>query len=396
MPQNSAASSDPDSSPGANENTITAAAPGRICLFGEHQDYLGLPVIAMAVDRDFRIEFTPNESTRVFTIHTPDLPDRPPQQLDIAAAAPRSDDDYCWGIGQTLLEEGFTFECGGDAIFRSNIPFRAGCSSSSAMSAAWMRLLIEIGEHPQRDDYIQDPERVAYLVYKGEKEKFQGAGGMMDQYSCYLGGLLYVYPAGYPGAPPVAESRSYGVEMLDLPDMSGVILIDSGQPKDTQGILASVGDRARSAVESAAQNLQGFSLPTIPLDQYTAAQTAVPEPARTIVRDHLINRDLCQEGIAMLRSGRPDPQRLGAMLNEEHRILSQTLGIATPLIDEIQQICNDAGALGGKINGSGGGGTLFCYAPEPEMHKKVTETLVDRGIRHFPVVKSDGARILPG
>ena len=23
--------------------------PGRICLFGEHQDYLGLPVIAMAI-----------------------------------------------------------------------------------------------------------------------------------------------------------------------------------------------------------------------------------------------------------------------------------------------------------------------------------------------------------
>ena len=25
------------------------STPGRICLFGEHQDYLGLPVIAMAI-----------------------------------------------------------------------------------------------------------------------------------------------------------------------------------------------------------------------------------------------------------------------------------------------------------------------------------------------------------
>ena len=25
--------------------------PGRICLFGEHQDYLGLPVIAMAISK---------------------------------------------------------------------------------------------------------------------------------------------------------------------------------------------------------------------------------------------------------------------------------------------------------------------------------------------------------
>ncbi|MDC0235199.1 galactokinase family protein, partial [Candidatus Marinimicrobia bacterium] len=28
---------------------LEISTPGRICLFGEHQDYLGLPVIAMAI-----------------------------------------------------------------------------------------------------------------------------------------------------------------------------------------------------------------------------------------------------------------------------------------------------------------------------------------------------------
>ena len=28
---------------------LEVSTPGRICLFGEHQDYLGLPVIAMAI-----------------------------------------------------------------------------------------------------------------------------------------------------------------------------------------------------------------------------------------------------------------------------------------------------------------------------------------------------------
>ena len=38
---------------------VISSAPGRICLFGEHQDYLGLPVIAMAVDLRFYIEYEP-------------------------------------------------------------------------------------------------------------------------------------------------------------------------------------------------------------------------------------------------------------------------------------------------------------------------------------------------
>ncbi len=29
---------------------IRVTAPGRICLFGEHQDFLGLPIIACAID----------------------------------------------------------------------------------------------------------------------------------------------------------------------------------------------------------------------------------------------------------------------------------------------------------------------------------------------------------
>lgn len=373
--------------------SITAVAPGRICLFGEHQDYLGLPVIAMAIDRDFRIEFTADPNSQVFRIHTPDLLDSGVQTLDIHAPHPRSNDDYCWGIGQALLDEGFTFPHGGDAIFRSTIPFRAGCSSSSAMSAAWMRLLIEIGEHPERDSYLNDPERVAYLVYKGEKEKFSGAGGMMDQYSCYVGGLLYVYPGGYPGTP--ATPNRFGVEHLDF-DLEHIILIDSGQPKDTQGVLSRASDRARAAVDAAVSAMPGFALPTADTAGFPGESGQVPAEERQIVQDHLINRDLCTEGIAMLRSGRLDAARLGAMLNEEHRILSQTVGISTPIIDDLQAACNAAGALGGKINGSGGGGTLFCYAPDAPARQNISQILDERSIRHYSVRKSSGARILRG
>ena len=39
---------------------IISKAPGRICLFGDHQDYLDLPVIACSIDRMMQLEAIEN------------------------------------------------------------------------------------------------------------------------------------------------------------------------------------------------------------------------------------------------------------------------------------------------------------------------------------------------
>ena len=39
---------------------ILSTAPGRVCLFGDHQDYLELPVIACAIDRMMQIDAEEN------------------------------------------------------------------------------------------------------------------------------------------------------------------------------------------------------------------------------------------------------------------------------------------------------------------------------------------------
>ena len=41
---------------------MISKAPARICLFGDHQDYLGLPVIACAIDKYIIVEGKPNHS----------------------------------------------------------------------------------------------------------------------------------------------------------------------------------------------------------------------------------------------------------------------------------------------------------------------------------------------
>ena len=47
-------------------------APGRICLFGDHQDYLGLPIIACAIDLFIEVSAISNES-EMFHLVMPDL-----------------------------------------------------------------------------------------------------------------------------------------------------------------------------------------------------------------------------------------------------------------------------------------------------------------------------------
>jgi galactokinase len=42
---------------------IKIATPGRICFFGDHQDYLGLPVIAGTINRYIHIKAKPIQSS---------------------------------------------------------------------------------------------------------------------------------------------------------------------------------------------------------------------------------------------------------------------------------------------------------------------------------------------
>ena len=51
---------------------MEVSTPGRICLFGEHQDYLGLPVIAMAISLRVNIVGEKRKDRKII-IHKPDL-----------------------------------------------------------------------------------------------------------------------------------------------------------------------------------------------------------------------------------------------------------------------------------------------------------------------------------
>ena len=342
---------------------ITVSAPGRLCLFGEHQDFLGLSVIACAVDVDIKISGTPRRDTR-FVIDMPDI--NSADEFDTAGEVPyRERRDYIRSATNVVNRNGLEFACGYDCRIRGTIPINAGASSSSALTVAW----ISFSYATQTGKLPDDREVIARLAHLAEVVEFGEPGGMMDHYTSALGGLLYI------------DCRS-PITVDALPaQLDGFVLGDSLQPKDTTGTLAT----SRSAVEAGLSvlrsRIRNFSFRTASLDEVEPHLREMSEDSRKRIVGNFHNRDLCQQGRQLLSQPEVDAAELGRLLLEHHRHLRDGIGVSTPKLDRLVDASMEAGALGGKVNGSGGGGCMFAYAPGRQQEvKKAIDAAGGRGI----------------
>ena len=103
------------------------------------------------------------------------------------------------------------------------------------------------------------------------------------------------------------------------------------------------------------------------------------------------NRDITYEALEFLRNERVDEQAFGTLLAEHQTILRDVLQISTPKINRMLDAAMNAGALGGKINGSGGGGCMFAYAPD--RAGEVAEAITKAGGKAHIVRCDEGTRV---
>jgi len=102
-------------------------------------------------------------------------------------------------------------------------------------------------------------------------------------------------------------------------------------------------------------------------------------------------RDLACEAKNAVLSGNFD--ELGNLMDHGWKLKKElTCKISCNGIDEIYKAARKAGALGGKITGSGGGGFLLLYCPE-ENKNKVREALI--GLKELPFdLEPDGSKVI--
>jgi D-glycero-alpha-D-manno-heptose-7-phosphate kinase len=124
--------------------------------------------------------------------------------------------------------------------------------------------------------------------------------------------------------------------------------------------------------------------------------------------------EVAKSTIENLATRHVELERMGAMVDEAMRVLTQpTVPIAefgrllhesweakrrlsdrisTTQIDEMYNAARDAGALGGKLMGAGGGGFMLLFVP-PELQSKVRSRLAK--LVHVPFeFESDGSRVV--
>jgi len=98
--------------------------------------------------------------------------------------------------------------------------------------------------------------------------------------------------------------------------------------------------------------------------------------------------DLVDDAQKILTDKNADLDDFGRMLDHTWKLKRQTGGaITTNSIDELYQRGIEAGALGGKLLGAGGGGFLVFYV-QPEKKKAVKEAMKD--LLYVPFHFEDG------
>jgi galactokinase len=260
-----------------------------------------------------------------------------------------------------------------DCEVTSTIPIAAGLSSSSALVVAWLGLLNSIGK------LSFSPEEIAQFAFEAEVLEFKEAGGMMDHYTSVLGGLLSI---DFSQSPPLIEK---------LPAYLGDIVIgDSLQKKkDTVGDLMRLKAEFNEGSAFIKDKLPSFNLNTISFEE--AQEILESESCSKLILSAIKNRDITNRAKKLLRIKTPDPKTIGSLINMEHQLLRDELERSTPKIEKMINTALDAGALGCKINGSGGGGCMIAYAPG--YSNEVAEAISAAGGKIYHVQIDSGFRV---
>jgi len=293
---------------------VTSSAPGKVYLFGEHAVVYGEPAVPCAIER--RVRVTAREIDEGLRIHATDL------QLDGFTVEYSGDGESRPDIdvAEPLVEAGMGYinesvaqardaadasDAGFEITVEGEIPLGAGLGSSAALVVAGIDAATrELGTELSAAE-------IADRAYQVEHEVQDGQASRADTFCSAMGGAVRV--------------EGDDCRQIDGVDTLPFVIGYDGGAGDTGELVAGV------------RQLR---------DEYDFAG----ETVRSI-------GDLVREGEAALEAA--DLTTLGELMDFNHGLLS-ALGVSSRSLDSMVWGARDAGALGAKLTGAGGGGCIVA------------------------------------
>jgi galactokinase len=333
---------------------ILARAPGRVELLGNHTDYNGGLVLAVAIDR-FTVVVGRPDSSRVGRVRSVNFESIEAFDLDeLEPDEPGSWGRYVQGVTWALREAHGPPATGFEAVIAGNVPLGAGLSSSASLQAAVALFLlragaVEAGTPADLDDAGR--MELAQLLRRGENEFVGVQSGLLDQFSVLFGQAGHALSL---------DCRSLEWERLPLGDPAPAIVVCDS--KTSRRLADGQYNRRRIECERVVHSFQARCeveavrwLRDITLDELDAAWDDLDPVDRLRARHVLTENERVRRGAEALRAG--NLPEFGRLMSRSHASSRDDFGNSAPALDVLIEAAEDApGFLGGKLSGAGWAG----------------------------------------
>lgn len=306
------------------EPEVSASAPGRVNLLGEHTDYQGGFVLPTAIPQQLTVHLGRN-GTRQHVFHSAASAET--QRVPVGTV----------GEGFAPYLSGCLALCGVDegmnAVIEGRVP-SGGLSSSAALEVATLRALRQLF-HLDLDD--------VQLALRGVQVEHEFVGvmcGVMDQMASSLAS---------PATMLFLDTRSLERRSVPFPAGAEVLVLDSGVPRR----LAESGyNERRAQVEEAARQLGVKELRDV---QDIAEVERLPSPLKERAR-HVVS-----ENARVLAGLRADAAEFGVLMNASHASLQGDYEVSHPQVDELVALLQaHPQVFGARMTGAGFGGAVVA------------------------------------
>lgn len=294
-----------------NSGHVTASAPGKTILFGEHAVVYGKPAIAAAVDRRAYVKIEKREDTRTH-VNVEELGvsgylnlKKGTIELEKGELGRKGILEY---VIRSLMKTGT--DDGVEVTINLDIPIGAGLGSSAAVTVATILSSSTINNIKLTMDEI------AKIAHQVELE-VQGAASPIDTTLSTHGGIIYL------------SREAEEIVQMDINSEIPIVIGYTSKRGNTGKMVESV----RLKMESHPQIM-------IPILNSLEALT---NGARE----------------AMLRD---DHRMIGEFMNINQGLLD-AMGVNTEELSNMVFAARKSGALGSKLTGAGGGGSIIAYCP---------------------------------